>query len=281
MYSKPQSISRRPQHALPKGLEDAWFRVLLGMREQLTEGTVNEVIAAVRSGVRPEYSKQGAAFTYLYYAANFTKVMRAMSCVAGSAPALRGSRLRVLDLGCGAGASSAAVVQWLLERRREFSMELTLVDTCDDQLELFDSLTGTWLRRFPSVMCKTYCDGAFQFLSQSRGKFDLILASYLICEVPAESMDVFLDGARHRLMVGGAAIVVDDGGRAHSASIITNVGKFAFDYPKAGLYLGKALQFGLPQMPKACISGVHVNRTNGVVKTVAVGVAQRHIVRPL
>jgi len=286
MYSKLQPNLKRPPQALPKELEDAWFHALLAKSKSglLTEAAVSDVVTTIRVGRRPDYSRQGAAFTYLYYVANFAKVLRALNCVAASATALRSPTLRVLDLGCGAGASSAAVIQWLHQQHRNPKVELTLVDSCIEQLELFESLTGQWISKFSTITAKTYCDGAFQFLSRSEQKFDLILASYLICEVPAESTvestTAFLDAAQPRLVSGGASIVIDDGGVSHSASIITNLGGFTFDYPKTRYYLGRAQQLRLSQMPKACTAEVYVNRTHNtsrIARRNARGLAARAV----
>src|SRR5215467_7283442 len=112
---------------------------------------VDDLKKRIRNNAKPDYRRDWAAFSYLYFVANFVKTYSATQHLL--TPSVPPRKYRILDLGCGAGASSAAVLTALSEwlTRNDCFVELTGVDNSSEQLSMNNAVLSPWLSQFPGI----------------------------------------------------------------------------------------------------------------------------------
>jgi hypothetical protein len=130
------SSAELPRH-LPWHLASALRDVLIrAPAELLNPNIVSELRSIIRARQIPNYERHWAAFAYLYYHENFQKAyLAAHYFLSRSFDRV----LRIIDLGCGGGASTAGVICALQAIGPHPPLiEKTIgVDTSPSQLELF------------------------------------------------------------------------------------------------------------------------------------------------
>src|SRR6266480_2723389 len=105
--------------ALPGSVSNNLENSLLDeFARSLTPELVDEVQQLSQHDRPLNYGKHAASFAYLYFGANYSKAYISCKAVISKLPR---KRLRVLDLGCGSGASSAAIVTALVEHGFQLS----------------------------------------------------------------------------------------------------------------------------------------------------------------
>jgi hypothetical protein len=172
-----QSLTHQVQAALVAVLEEAG-------PELLSDRRVSELRHALHDGRSPNYDRDWAAFSYLYFAANFAKSHLAVRRLQW--PPLE-PPVRILDLGAGGGASvlgAVTALQATHPRNAPGVVRVVAVDSSRRQLEVFDRVTRPFLEeRFPGVEVESCREDVIDFLRASAGDDNLVLASYLLAEL--------------------------------------------------------------------------------------------------
>lgn len=146
-------------------------------------------------GVQVDYDRFAVPFLWLYYFANVAKVKIAcQQLLTTELPPYP----RVLDMGCGSGASVVGLIEYLLEDTsllRVRHIEIDLVDQSPKQLQtLKDTTARNIYKRFSgSIHIRKHCVDVRKFLNAKNNlnKYTIALASNLFCEIPsAERMDL-------------------------------------------------------------------------------------------
>lgn len=115
----------------------------------------------------------------------------------------RGAGLRLLDVGCGTGASTAALLQVLPEA------EIVAVDASAAMLERAKAKSWPRRVRFVHAGLDELASGADGLPRAARGPFDGALAAFLLFGLPSAAVDTALH-ALHRLLRPGAPLAVHD-----------------------------------------------------------------------
>jgi SAM-dependent methyltransferase len=176
--------------ALPEKLDRSIAALLHAAGEfAISNEKLNSLRMLIGQNGIPRYESEWAAFTYLYYSANFLKSFLAVSsAVTGTV----GRPLRVLDLGCGGGASTAAAVA-ALRYSGNFVELVTGVDQSEEQLKVFREVTQLWLEdSFTGTQIQLRKQDILQYLENIEPIYDLVLLSYVVPE--------FDEGRRNRLL---------------------------------------------------------------------------------
>ena len=174
--------------------------------KKVTEQHVADLMGAVKSGRTIDYHRLGYAFIYLYHWANYFKVRLALY---RGLPSIKGDSIRVLDLGCGSGASTTAFLDWIRHDLRYVGqVGITLVDRCQEQLDMLRALAGR-SGLFAMREVKWRCEDALEFLSADDTEYDFILeANYLCAEGPVRRVRV-VEAIAARLKPEGRFVVVE------------------------------------------------------------------------
>lgn len=113
--------------------------------------------------------------------------------------------LRLLDLGCGSGASTAAVVAAVHEHGLSDVVELEGIDASDGMLASAEAKSWpSWVR---------FRTGRAQDLGRDAGEWDGVLAAYLVRNVPER--DELVADLYRALRPGGVLVVHDYSVRGH------------------------------------------------------------------
>lgn len=146
-------------------------------------------------GIQVDYDRFALPFLWLYYFANAAKVKIAChQLLTTELP----PNPRVLDMGCGSGASVVGLIEYLLEGTsisRIGHIEINLVDQSPKQLQILEDTTGRYIcNRFSdSIHLGGHCVDVREFLKtkDNLNKYTIALASNLFCEIPsAERIDL-------------------------------------------------------------------------------------------
>jgi len=172
---------------------------------------VESVRAAISRGDVPDYVTAAAAFAYLYFGANFAKTYRAVVDVVANRDFQR--PIRILDLGSGHGASLAGAVAALTDHHLRVE-QVVAVDHSPSQLSLLRQGVQNWLEDdHPDTRIDVRQSDVRELVRFSEG-FDLIVASYLLCEMSdAEAFEATLRSHRRFLRAEIVTIDSDQDGR--------------------------------------------------------------------
>ncbi len=145
----------------------------------LSDWLVGETKEAIftKKGRAWDWDRHWAAHTYFCYAFNFAK---AYAITTQWLEAFRGTGpLRILDLGCGAGASSAGSAAAGLEKGHEVT--LLGVDSSDPMITFFNQTLPPWAKERGGITVQAEVSNASRYLEQDLSGWDLVLCSYLFC----------------------------------------------------------------------------------------------------
>jgi len=215
---------------LPKNLEKVLFRELQlqGTKNLKNVIWLNDFRAAIRNGYVPNYDKEVAPFNYLFFGANFIKARTAFLKLI-KLSAQHHSKYRILDLGCGAGASSAGVLAGLMSKdsRIQIRVEFIGVDCNPIQLSSYRKIFGAWANTMPNISVKTMHADALDFLKANPHGWDLILCSYLNVECPSKYQNKLVKTLNYVANIHNADVLMIDYKRCSpdGAAILLSTGK--------------------------------------------------------
>src|SRR5947209_6824897 len=214
--SLPEQLSRYVAHAL--------------RRASLRLSEVDEMRAVIGRGSVPDYASSAEAFAYLYFGANFAKSYYAVTDVLKKRQFAR--PLRIVDLGCGAGASLSGAIAACMDA--DVKVERTVgVDRSTAQLHLFSYGVKAWLsHEYPRFDTTQICADVWD-VEHLVDRSDLIIASYLLCEM--KDRDAFAQRLSNQASSSNAELLTIDSD-AHGSPIwcSTSVGHRRFDRAQLG-----------------------------------------------
>lgn len=164
-------------------------------------------------GIQVDYDRFALPFLWLYYFANAAKVKIAChQLLTTELP----PNPRVLDMGCGSGASVVGLIEYLVEDAslsRIGHIKIDLVDQSPKQLQILDDTTGRYIyKRFgDSIHLGRYRVDVREFL-KTRGnlnKYTIALASNLFCEIPSAERTELAKAVIRTLSADGIFLVVE------------------------------------------------------------------------
>ena len=181
---------------LPSSVERS-LRVLLEteLDHSLSTASVQRVSGTIQHQGGLDYEQDWAPFAYMYFGANFLKTAFAAD---DGIKVPQSQALRILDLGCGAGAASVGLVSIIEQASAVRSVAITAVDISRAQLTAYNRIVGPWLPiQFKKSDVQCVQADVSTFLAEE-GDWDIVLLSYLLCELDERlRIDV-----SHRLEVG-------------------------------------------------------------------------------
>lgn len=224
--SLPEQLSRHVAQALRK------------TSLRLTD--VDEMRAIIGRNAVPDYASSAEAFTYLYFGANFAKSYRAVTTI------LRERRfaepLRILDLGCGAGASLGGAIAACKDADVPVERAVGL-DQSPAQLRLFNDSVGLWLNReYPHIYTRQICADVWS-IGQLPGEWDLIVASYLLCELNDSAFGQFL--VTQAVRSDAEVLTIDSDAHGSPIWSSTTVGERRFDRTQLSIDVANIASLGL------------------------------------
>lgn len=176
-------------------------------REVLTEQHVAELRDLVDTGGTIDFARLGYAFLYLYHWANYCKARFALR---RGGRGIEGNSISVLDLGCGSGASTAAILDWIqYDLKFDGRVSITLVDCCREQLDILHEVAGRsgLLKRADNVRWR--CEDVLDSLEAETEEYDMIVdANYLCAESPVRRVSV-VEAVAGKLARDGQFVVIE------------------------------------------------------------------------
>ncbi|RFZ92881.1 methyltransferase domain-containing protein [Mucilaginibacter conchicola] len=168
---------------IPAAVYDNQSQILPQMLEVIKEDAVENLslhsIQSVIAGIKNasvNYGSDGISFVFQYFLANYFKVRHSIVSL-NLKHTIRKSE-RILDLGGGGGASTAAIIDLLLsEKIPEKMPSLTILDKSKDQIDLAKRI----LVSFSGI--NFINEDAFDYLRQDKTQYDLIVSSNFLCEI--------------------------------------------------------------------------------------------------
>lgn len=153
----------------------------------LTEAAVLSLRASIRARDIPQYDHAWAPFNYLYFSSNFLKANLAARVASKHLPS---RQLRLLDLGCGGGASTAGFISGLSDAGH-FVSHVTAIDCNRSQVEVFRSVAWPWLSLHNQNIEIELIESNFVTYACDHGnEYDVVLLSYSLCELQKEDQEI-------------------------------------------------------------------------------------------
>src|ERR1044071_387132 len=203
--------------ALPPRLADALYDELRTVKHLLKTEELNRFRENVRRGYVPNYDEEWAAFSYLYFGVNYLKTFFALKHL----PTPNSGELRLLDLGCGAGASTAGAVtalgSWLSIPGRH--LKITAVDRNRNQLMVYKRLLRDWIDSLENVAFETHLSDALDFLDSSEFRWDAVLCSYILEEQSTRKREALIEKLK-LFAERGADIMVMGSSQASGSAVV-------------------------------------------------------------
>jgi SAM-dependent methyltransferase len=151
---------------------------------ELSNSSIISLKRKIAARIPPQYKNDWAPFTYLYYSANFLKCYLS---ICSSAMHIKNRSLKILDIGCGGGASTAATVS-ALTRLGNSVAEVIAVDRSIQQLSVFESVTKAWISEcYPATKTTALHCELSEYLEHGPHA-DVIVISYVTPELNCEEI---------------------------------------------------------------------------------------------
>ena len=154
-----------------------------------------------------DYERLGLAFLWLYHFENAAKVQ--LACREIPMP----SHVNVLDAGCGSGASTVGLVNYIIDESSVKSARIELVDRSPTQLDIFNHTTGRYLREKlrSHIIFHTVHDDIGHFLQSKASvmSYDLIIASNVLGELAPSNHRRTLRKMCDIQAPGGSVLVIE------------------------------------------------------------------------
>lgn len=175
-------------------------------REHPSARDMAHVQALSRSGARGIVYRPSVATAHAasYYWVNYHKCKHSLQQFDYRPPPT--ATLRVLDVGCGSGAASAALVNYFRDTL-DYPYPITLhaVDSSQPQLDLASRLSWHVLER-RRVSIKSTCTNASLALDPA---FDFAVFSFVLGELDGETLSACLTGISSLIDNGASVLVID------------------------------------------------------------------------
>lgn len=245
-----RSSSIKISGELPSCLDEAMAAFLAPyVGVSLTESAVVSLRASIRARDIPQYDHVWASFNYLYFSSNFLKASLAARVASKHLP---NRQLRLLDLGCGGGASTAGFISGLSDAGHLVS-HVTAVDCNRSQIEVFRSVAWPWLSLHDKNMEIELTESNLVTYACDRGdEYDVILLSYSLCELLKEDQEVVRAALLYFLSTKRNLSVVIKSDPLGCGIGLEFVGRMAeiFPYDKVSFNCPHIAGLGLDALPK-------------------------------
>ena len=202
IYSPPKWTVRRAEFVAIIDI------VLQDIKEKiLNNDDISNYRQLIHSPTHIDYDKYAPAFLYLYFVANYHKVRFSLE------RGLRGrsicENLHILDIGCGSGASTLALVDWFSDLK--VTPGLLVIDAVDHsrkQLELHEAiLPGNKLSA--SVKINRICCDGLEYVANCSVDYDLVVDGNFFCELESNKRRIFTEHLPPRMKPDALLLVVE------------------------------------------------------------------------
>lgn len=171
--------------SLPLSIEKNLYNLLLSVPEEyVSSDRLKRVKETLKARQLLDYDVDWAGFTYLYYGANYVKAYLAWQ---SSRFLIPNSGVRIVDLGCGGGASTIGVLSALMSNEVNSKLDISnvvAVDRCGVQLDAFTKVARPWVdQNYPKARVDVVQQDIFDFLEEDSLDADVIILSYVMAEL--------------------------------------------------------------------------------------------------
>lgn len=232
----------------PSGLDESLGDALgcERSRGRLGDASIDRVLRLIESDQIPDYQSDGAAFAYLYYPVNFIKAATAIDELLpvndSTVPFIE-----VLDLGCGSGASTAAIASVLGPRAAH--VRIVAFDRCARQLELLSEISLPWIRQQHPNVEVVVTNGDVRDITLLRSP-RVVVCSYLLTELTTPERLSLIQRLKKQLQGGLSVIILDSdsAGRPFHGDLRSQDRPFV--YPEDPLKFNYHKRINADAMPK-------------------------------
>lgn len=247
-------------YVLPQAIDQSLKSVLdlEAMQGRLTDTVVCDLSERISAGSVPRYEVDWAAFTYYFFPANLHKAMLASRFLRGRLP----RKVKVIDLGCGSGATSAGLVYGLAQACPEVEqIEITAIDRCQEQLCAYITLmSAVSSDTHISIKFVTKCREVLEYIDEPRALPDLVMSSYLLTELDQAArmkVEAFHDKC---VLAGRSSLRIDKDMFLDSYYSVNGQGIGRFQQFKIFGCCYPTLLNGLSILPDRCTLGEPISR---------------------
>jgi len=170
------------------------------LNDDLTIEGINEVKKKIMHNEHINYEKYSYVFFVQYFLANYFKAKHSLDLVHERVQF--SNSMKVLDIGGGGGASSMALID-LFSKQDINIKSLDVVDISQAQLEITETLISDQFGSSNFVP-----SDAYDFLKNSKDKYDFILAGNFLCEANAQQPELSLPYLLKQVLNSGGHILV-------------------------------------------------------------------------
>lgn len=153
-----------------------------------------------------DYATHAHSFLYLYYVANYYKTRFSLSRAIEKQ--FTKNTVRMLDLGCGSGASTLGLIDWFRSTYSNLDLYIDAVDVSKPQLGLLARIIDE-TNILSGNQISIHNDDALVYLSTNETKYDLILDSNFICELDKAKRTEAINLMNARLQIDGVLVAVE------------------------------------------------------------------------
>lgn len=194
----------------------------------LNNGSIQSLKEKIAARESPNYSSDWAAFTYLYFSANFLKTYLA---ILSAASGVTGKRLKILDLGCGGGASTAACASAFSYLGNEL-IEVVAIDKSFEQLHVFKEVAYPWIVELSGhTRVKIIQDDIVNYLATRHEQFDFVILSYVTRETNNYEEVLLRKNLLQRHVELGTKSIIIDSDMHHRGITVEMIGEAPYLLP--------------------------------------------------
>lgn len=161
--------------------------------------TIKAVRKSIVENIPIDYSRYSETFFYMFFIANYMKTVHSLELTKDY---LKFNDLKILDIGGGGGASFIAT-QNFLDNNNIKCIQLDIVDSSNEQLEISKKFDNT------KLAVKYSCIDINDYLENTDIKYDLIIASNSFCELKTIYMTSLLKKIKNCLSIDGLLLTIE------------------------------------------------------------------------
>lgn len=208
---------------------------------------VSQLRNTIRQHDVPKYERDWASFAYLYFGANFIKSYLAVQQICWPD---NQSPVRLLDLGCGGGASTAGALL-ALSQHADVS-EIIAVDCCKQQVELARKVVSPWITaEFSGKNFEVVHEDLFALLRSRDWDNTLAIASYVTPELSSAEFKSLRPLMRQQLKDSSEALIVESHPAQHGLLLeLLNGKRSIVSYDRIEMDLSFLNALNLTEKPK-------------------------------